>query len=523
MRYLLARLKQNNNWPLLVIIVFGFVLRLFNLGKHDFWFDEVLTHEIISGRFIGPFQEFNTLFIDKHPPFYYALLNQWSFFFGLDEYSLRFFSVIFSVLSIIFIYKLGVLLFDKIAALIGAAFMALSPFQIWYAQEARMFSLSVFLAVIDVYFFFKALEKNKRKIYWVIYSLVTLCFISTTYFAFFLFIPKLIIILSAYKKYFMKWLLAVSLALLIFALTILPIFITQFDSLQHGFWLRGEDSMGIILITLVNFIIGYHIAPVAYWWVLFLMVGLVLFSLINREKSKTVLFSISLCIVPLISVFLFGRYFAHIYIIRHAIIFSPFLYLSLSKGITSIKHSSVKLAVVVSILIILSFSLFNYYVDKIPFNYKLQPVYIKKPVRSFVTNFLRNKKDGDAVGFANFGFMMVFQHYLDKEERGSSGVPNFYFYKKHKDPYFELILSRMHAQKFTLKCQDVNIDTFNSNKYNLRNIWVFFTSWSRDGSLTPNDQEVKRWFDKHFPKLREYYFDGVWVGLYQIQSDYNEE
>lgn len=522
MRYLLARLKQNNNWLLLAIIAFGFALRLFNLGKHDFWFDEVLTHGVISGRFAGPLQGFNLLFIDKHPLLYYALLRQWSFFAGLDEYSLRFFSVIFSTLSIIFIYKLGALLFDKISGLIGAAFMALSPFQIWYAQESRMFSLAAFLAVIDVYFFFKALGKGKGKLYWAIYSLVTLCLISVTYFAFFLFIPKLVIILSAYRKYFMKYLLAASSALLIFVLTILPIFITQFNALRQGFWFQGEDSIAIILITLVNLVIGYHIIPLAYWSVLFLITGLIFSSLINRENPKATLFLVFLGILPLILVFLFGRYFAHIYIIRHMIIFSPFLYLLLSKGITSIKYPFFKLVTIVSILIILSLSLFSYYIDKTPFNYKAQPVYIKKSVRPFVTRFLRNKRAGDAAGFANFGFMMVFQHYLAREEWGGSGVASFYFYKKHKDPFFDQILSKIRAKGFKPGYHDIDIDTFNLNNYSLRNIWVFFTSWKRDGSLSSNDQEVKRWFDERFPRLGGYYSDGVLVNIYQINKAYDE-
>ena len=508
----------------LAIIVLGVALRLFNLAQHDFWLDEVLTHEVISGMFAaGPDHEFNSLSIDKHPPFYYALLRQWSFLFGLNEFSLRFFSVIFSVLSIIILYKLGVLFFDKITALIGAALMALSPFHIWYAQEARMFSLSVFFTLAGVYIFFKALEKEKIILYWVIFSLVTLCLISTTYFALFLFIPELIIILSKYRRCFVKWALSAGIALLIFALIILPTFISQFNLLKDGFWLQGAGSAWFILISLVNFITGYSLSPLVYWSVLSLMIALAFAALIKRQNSKEVLFLILFSILPLILVFLFDSYIAHIYLTRHLIIFSPFLYLLLSKGITSLKHPFLKITGIAVFLIILSCSLYNYYADKLVFYYEPQAVCLKKPVRPLVAKFLSFKKDGDALGFTNNSFMVTFQYYLSRESKRGSDVPGFYFYKKNTDLYFERILSRMHAKNFKPKYRDLDIDMLDLNEYNLRNIWVFFASWNRDGSFSSNDREVKRWFDARFPRLGAFYIDGVLVNIYQIRKVDNEK
>ena len=66
-------------------------------------------------------------------------------------------------LSVLLIYKFGKELFNKNAGLIAALIMAVSVFQIKYSQEARTYSLIVFLTLLSNYFFLRLLSGYKFK------------------------------------------------------------------------------------------------------------------------------------------------------------------------------------------------------------------------------------------------------------------------------------------------------------------------------------------------------------------------
>lgn len=83
------------------------------------------------------------------PPLFALLVNRWLTIFGGTDFSLRAFPVICSILSIVAIYYLGSLLVGKKAALYASLLQSISPFDIGYAQEARMYSLCTLLAAIS--------------------------------------------------------------------------------------------------------------------------------------------------------------------------------------------------------------------------------------------------------------------------------------------------------------------------------------------------------------------------------------
>ncbi len=82
------------------------------------------------------------------PPLYAILLNRWLTVCGGSDYALRSFSVLCSLLSIAAIGLFGTLLLGKRPGLYAALLQAISPFDIYYAQEARMYSLATLCAVV---------------------------------------------------------------------------------------------------------------------------------------------------------------------------------------------------------------------------------------------------------------------------------------------------------------------------------------------------------------------------------------
>ena len=135
---------------LLAFIALGaLLLRLLNLGGPALWYDESGSAWMASLPFA---RMLAATAGDTHPPFYFVLLWVWVRAFGVDEFSLRLPSVIFSVLSIVMVAAIGERLkFYRGATLLAAALMAVLPSQLHYAQETRMYALFQFEFLLGVW------------------------------------------------------------------------------------------------------------------------------------------------------------------------------------------------------------------------------------------------------------------------------------------------------------------------------------------------------------------------------------
>lgn len=205
------------------------VLRLINLNQ-SLWLDEAISFIAVKNY---NFLEIITKFSpgDVHPPLYYLILKLWTALFGYSEIALRFPSVIFGVLTVFLVYKIG----GKKAAF----FMAINPLAIYYSQEARMYSLETLLVTGAVYFF---LAKKK---FWFLLFLISAFY--TDYLSLFM-IPVL---------------LPLSLVSLPFLLPWLPVLWSQFQlSLQLAFevplWgqVVGGFSFKSLILVPIKFIFG---------------------------------------------------------------------------------------------------------------------------------------------------------------------------------------------------------------------------------------------------------------------------
>lgn len=102
-------------------------------------------------------------------PFYYLLLHPWMDLFGLSDFSIRFFSVIFSVLIIGLSYLFAKRFFDEKTALITAGITAIEPFFIAYSHQARNYSMTFFMMLLATYLFLQIIENkaDKRNTIWL--------------------------------------------------------------------------------------------------------------------------------------------------------------------------------------------------------------------------------------------------------------------------------------------------------------------------------------------------------------------
>ncbi len=132
---------------LISILLTGIVIRLIHLGDISLWYDEACVYlqlQVIS--------KVIHLYAVIHPPLYFVILYLWTLIAGTSETALRLPSVFFSSISIYLIYLSARNLFNRRVALIAAGLTAFSPFHIYYAQQVKMYSMTIFFYSLSFYF-----------------------------------------------------------------------------------------------------------------------------------------------------------------------------------------------------------------------------------------------------------------------------------------------------------------------------------------------------------------------------------
>ena len=130
------------------IALVGAGLRLYQLGRLSFWYDEVVTMRL--ARSPSPPRLFARLFeIDAtRAPLHPLLLELWVRLFGSSEFAARSFSVICGVATIVLIFQIGRAAFDEKTGTWAAWLAALSPILIVYSREARMYAWLVLVTCL---------------------------------------------------------------------------------------------------------------------------------------------------------------------------------------------------------------------------------------------------------------------------------------------------------------------------------------------------------------------------------------
>ncbi len=122
------------------------------------------------------------------PPLYFLMLNRWMTVFGTTDLPIRAMSAIISIASLAVLYFGTRKLLGPKVALCALLLQAVSPFDITYAQEARMYSLVMLtssISCISYFLFINAAQKSKSWMhklgFMLLYSVSTWAYINTHY------------------------------------------------------------------------------------------------------------------------------------------------------------------------------------------------------------------------------------------------------------------------------------------------------------------------------------------------------
>jgi uncharacterized membrane protein len=192
---------------MIAILLLAFLLRIAYLDAESLWGDEAMS--AVVGNTDLPSAIENRSTGGGAAGFLYFLALHFWLGVGQSEFAVRLLSVIFGVLGVAGMFPLAALVGGKRLGVISAFAVAISPFRIWYSQEARTYSLLLLLTVLGVYFFFRLLREDKLS-NWLAYGILTLAALYTHYITPFILLAEMTYLTLMRKRYraiLGKWLL----------------------------------------------------------------------------------------------------------------------------------------------------------------------------------------------------------------------------------------------------------------------------------------------------------------------------
>jgi mannosyltransferase len=163
-------------------VVLGTYYRFTTTSK--MWLDEAQTVNIASFPIRSIASE---LRLDGAPPLYYYLLHVWMGVFGDSDMAIRAMSGVFGVLALPLMWWVVRRGFGRYEAIAAVAVLASSPFAVYFATEARMYSLIVLLVVAGIGAV-QALLSRPTVPRAALLALVTALLLYTHYWALYLFV-----------------------------------------------------------------------------------------------------------------------------------------------------------------------------------------------------------------------------------------------------------------------------------------------------------------------------------------------
>jgi mannosyltransferase len=192
-------MPKHGRWAFCLLVLLGFGIRLYGLQFHSMWLDEAVSVYLASFPPWEILRQGMTL-QEPNPPLYHLALSLWMRVFGSGEGPVRLLSVFAGILYLPAIYVLGKRLLSQRVALLASLLAALSPFLVWYSQEARMYALVATLSVCALYCFVRALD-TPRWYWWSAYLGVTVASLYTHFYAVLLLPAELIFLLVYARRY----------------------------------------------------------------------------------------------------------------------------------------------------------------------------------------------------------------------------------------------------------------------------------------------------------------------------------
>ena len=332
------------------LALLAFALRAYRLDYQSLWRDEV-DAVVFATRDLGAILATFTQ-VGENGPLFFLGLHVWIGLVGQSEFAIRFPSVIFGVLAVLTTYRLGRELIGREVALIAALLMAVSPYHIWYGQEAKMYALISFLAPLSLLLVVRAMRGGPRWL-WLAWAVLMAAFLYVHLFA-----TMMVLVAATWIPLLLRSrprvTPALAVSLVIIALAMLPVLSwlvpAALAPVETGYYRYSLGQMAAILLS--NFSMGLR--PAAGLWpaIVFavLLVGgmtplglqiktseVLETSEVSVERARAVLLLVLYLCAPLLAIWLVSLR-RPTFTDRYLIISLPAFYLLIARGICLVRQ-----------------------------------------------------------------------------------------------------------------------------------------------------------------------------------------
>lgn len=174
-------------WILGALTLLGALLRFAMLGTQSYWVDEAQAANELHLSLGAMLHTIGRA--EPNPPGYFVIAWVWAKLFGTSEAGLRSLSALAGTALIPVSYLCGRELISRRAGIGAGALVCLSPFMIWYSQEAREYMLLALVCAGSLLAFVRASRAGSQRalLFWSVLSALALL---THYFAVFIVVPE---------------------------------------------------------------------------------------------------------------------------------------------------------------------------------------------------------------------------------------------------------------------------------------------------------------------------------------------
>ena len=238
------------------VLAVALVTRLLGIASRLIWYDEafsiLFSQKGFATMLTGTLASTGGGAAEEHPLLYYMLLSAWMRAFGDSVVAVRLFSIVAGMILVSAVYLLARSLFDVRIGFVAGLITALSPFQVHYAQEIRMYSLLGAWLLLATYAYWRA-ARSSGPGWWLAFALfAALAQYTHNLAAFYLLALAIWPILKGNWHVAKRVALAGLLALLLYApwLVYLP---SQFAKVDHSYWV-GKPAVYRLLTLLLFYV-----------------------------------------------------------------------------------------------------------------------------------------------------------------------------------------------------------------------------------------------------------------------------
>jgi len=434
----------NSKNLIFIIIFFAFIFRFIGISKYQFWRDEAFSVILSSKNF---FEMISLGIKDTSGILYPVILWIWIKIFGNSEMSVRLMSLIFNIASIWILIRFASKYF-KSNRFLWIILFSFNILMIFYSQEARIYSILIFLVLLSVYNFFNYIFFQKDRFKYILSSACLLYFHNL---AVLVLLTQFLIIfaLSLKNKKINKNYLVDYLLMLLFLIPWFLIFIYQFQLFHgQGFWFyfHPVDALVDFNSTLNSGLRLFYYDKYNYIHISIVLLNSILgfWGLINIFKSKNIkaiILSLFFIIPTIISYTISFVY--PVFYLRYVIYIIPFYLFIQIYGLINLKKF-------IKIFIISILLISNFYVY---FFVYLKQSYLKPDTKGLI-EYIKDHKAGDQpIIHSNVSTFFPYEFYSYNDEKLESLI-----YAKEPVNYYdgkiiisdEMIIEQINYSSFWL-------------------------------------------------------------------------